>query len=92
MRNHLSIKELVESNLSEDNDRQFTKEELDNLNELQDRLSGLIFFLKNEQGLLHPDNIRNNGIMEYRMKKVKPLLNFLDEVDHLKYKLTNTPL
>jgi len=87
-----SIKELVESTLSEDNDRPFTDEEKKDLEELQDRLSGLIFFLKNEQGLLHPDNIRNNGIMEYRIKKVKPLLKFLDDVDHLKYKLTSTPL
>lgn len=88
----MNIKKLVESKLIEDNDRPLTDEEKKDLEELQDRLSGLIFFLKNEMGLLHPDNIRNNGIMEHRLKKVKPLLKFLDDVDHLKYKLTNTPL
>lgn len=86
------IKKLVESTLNEDNDRPFTDEEKKDLEDLQDKISGLVFFLRNEQALLHPDNIRNNGIMEHRMKKVKPLLKFLDDVESLRYKLVNTPL
>ena len=85
------IKKIVESAMSE-SDRPLTSQEIERLNELQDELSGLIFFLKNEKALLHPDNIRNNNIVEYRLKKVEPLMKFLEEVSHLKYKLTSQEL